>query len=119
MVQQQPNQPKQLRFSKCPACGSTIRVFEEQGRLLKERKLATPDVNFYYQGGNFLIGNKRIEEKQVIGSKLPIIGVKTDICMDCGLVYAVEVAIGEATKSIVPQKMPPIIGPGGRPLLGG
>ncbi len=119
MESQQPSQPKQLRFSKCPACGSTLRVFEEQGRLLKERKLTTPDVNFYYQGGKFLVGNQRIQERQVIGSKLPMVEIKTDICAGCGLVYAVEINIAEATKSLVPQKMPPIIGPDGRPLIGG
>ncbi len=116
---QQPEQPKQLRFNKCPACKSSNRVFEGQTILLREKGLATPDINFYYQGGRFLICNQRIQEKQVIGSKLPIIEVKTDICADCGLVYAVEVIIGEATKGIAPQKMPPIIGPNGRPMLGG
>ncbi len=103
------------KFSKCPNCGSTRRLFEEQTKLLHEKSTVPTGINFYYESKNQLLGNKQVAEHQLIGSKLPTIATISDVCMDCGTIYIVEYRIDEATKSLVPQR-PRIVGPG---MLGG
>ncbi len=38
-----------------------------------------------------------------IGSEMPLFNFKTDICMNCGCVYALDITRGSVKKSISPQ----------------
>ena len=42
-----------------------------------------------------------------VGSKLPTFSFKTDICMNCGCVYATYIARGEATVGVTQAKQVP------------
>ena len=77
-------------FPHCPTCGSPNQFFNQLGQELKDRKLARKEWNMRYTS---LQGVVQDDNKQVfmpVGISLPGYLIQTDICMECGTVYATE-----------------------------
>jgi hypothetical protein len=88
-------EPIRKTFTRCPACKSKNRFLEglaEQakinGTVGDKYKLA-----FDMRKGMVMDNNKAILLK--IGSKVPSYFIATDICEDCGCMYAVQLSTGE------------------------
>ncbi len=79
------------RFDHCPLCESKERFFEMMGNELKLRGIAKPEVGFYLDMKSGAMGNKEMINRLPIGSELPGFSYATDICMKCGLIYAVRI----------------------------
>ena len=95
-------------FTKCPCCGSEDRFLEALANELKERGLAREDWNFHYDVRQGIVVDKAKAEAIPVGSEIPGYGVATDICMNCGCLYAVDITRIGGKKSILPvQQMPP------------
>jgi hypothetical protein len=74
-----------LKFD-CPVCKSKRRFFEQ---LASDAKLYGVALANFAMGLNSIQGpcaDKRVQPKP--GSKVPMFQVITDICLDCGCVYA-------------------------------
>ena len=98
-------------FTRCPNCGSTDRFFEQMAQELKDRGLARPEWNFHYDVRNGVVADQqKMQLNQVpIGSELPGYVIQTDVCMQCGTVYAVELLRLQAKVSLPPTApMPPM-----------
>ncbi len=94
-------------FSKCPVCGSEKRMFEQMGQEIKERGLTTEEMKFYDEMKAAPLANQDIIAKLPIGSEIPAFGVATDICLDCGCIYAVRLERTNAKKGLTPIQMMP------------
>ena len=95
-------------FTKCPACGSEDRFFEQLGNTLKERGLAREEWNFHMDVKQGVVVDPTKEAAIPIGSEVPGYGIITDACMDCGCVYAIDLTRNDVKKSIAPaQQVPP------------
>lgn len=94
------------QFDQCPNCSSTKRFAESVCNELRERGLTSPDFRYYYQATSGVVLDKSKEKSIPIGSELPVIIIYTDICMDCGTIYAVRLQRDTVKKHIV-QPMPP------------
>ena len=93
-------------FDKCPCCDSTSRFFEELGKELKERKLAGDDWNYRYESRSGPVFDQTKEPAYPIGTEIPTFGIITDVCMDCGCMYAVDLRRGNVKKP-APIAAPP------------
>jgi len=96
-------------FTKCPCCESENRFFEQLGNELKERGLARDEWSFHLEVKQGVALDQTKEAAIPIGSELPGYGYITDICMDCGCMYAIDLKRLEAKKSLPPVQplMPP------------
>ena len=94
-------------FTKCPCCGSEDRFLEQLGNEVKERGLAREEWNFHMDIRQGVVTDPAKEAAIPIGAEMPGYGFVTDICMDCGCVYAIDLTRSDAKKSIVPQPIPP------------
>lgn len=92
------------QFTKCPCCDSEDRFFEQLGKELKDRGLAREDWGMYLDVKQGVVVDQTKEAAIPIGSELPGYGFKTDICMDCGCVYAVDLTRMDVKKSIAPTQ---------------
>lgn len=97
------------QFSQCPNCGSERRFLESLANELKDRGYARKEWKFGLDFRQGIVVDPTKEEAIPIGTKVPGYQIVTDICMDCGTVYAVEIKSGEVTKS---RAQPKIIRPG-------
>ena len=96
------------QFTKCPCCGSEDRFLEKLGDELKERGLTRDDWKFHLDVRKGVVVDKTKEAAIPIGSEVPEYGLITDICMDCGCLYAVDITRSNVKKSIAPpQPIPP------------
>ena len=89
-------------FTKCPCCDSTNRFFEQLGNELIERKLAGEKWNYSYDMRNGTVFDHNKEPAYPIGTELPTFGIKTDVCMDCGCMYATRLDRGNVKKPAPP-----------------
>ena len=105
-------EPITRKFEQCPNCGSDQRFLEVLTNNLKDRGLARPNWSFYFDSRNGVVVDKAKEAAIPIGSKVPSFTIYTDICLDCGTIYAVYLGSGEVTKTIMPPKLS---GPGDMP----
>lgn len=78
----------QRDFTKCPVCESEDRFLEQLGNELKERGLARPEWNMRWDFRQGVVVDQQKSAATPIGSELPGFEVATDICMNCGCVYA-------------------------------
>jgi hypothetical protein len=101
-------------FTQCPCCGSTSRFCESLGNELKESGLGREEWNFSLDFKQGAVVDKAMEKKITIGSEVPSYRIRTDICLDCGCLYAIELEASTAKKTIVPQ----VISPDGRKMAG-
>lgn len=97
--------PQKL-FEKCPACGSKKRFFESMAKELGERGICRPGFNMTYDTRSNICVDPETVGKIPIGSRLTQYKVFTDICEDCGCVYAVLLEKNEVKRSAPP--LPPI-----------
>lgn len=95
-------------FNKCPCCGSEDRFLEQLGNELKDRGLAREEWQFHLDIKQGVAVDPTKEAAIPIGSEIPGYGLITDVCMDCGCIYAIDLTRMDAKKSIAPQ---PIIPP--------
>ena len=95
------------QFDKCPCCGSEDRFLEQLGNELKERGLARDEWNFHMDVKQGVVIDPAKEAAIPIGSEMPSYGFQTDICMDCGCLYAVDITRSDVKKSIAPPQIIP------------
>ena len=92
-------------FTKCPCCGSEDRFLEQLGIELKDRGLARDEWNFHMDIRQGVVVDPTKEAAIPIGSEVPGYGFMTDICMDCGCLYAIDITRSDVKKSIAPTQM--------------
>lgn len=113
-------------FTKCPVCAlreelaailgkpelklgdGSGRFLEQLGNELKARGLARKEWNFHLDVRRGVVLDKTKADAIPIGSEVPSYGIITEICMDCGCAYAIDITRGDVKKSIAPaQQIPP------------
>ncbi len=94
---------KWTEFKKCPNCSSELRFAEQLAGELKSKGWAMPDFTFCLQIVRTPIIDKRVQAKIPIGSSVPGMHIHTDICMECGTVYAVRIMREDVKKTIAPN----------------
>ena len=94
-------------FNKCPCCGSEDRFLEQLGNELKERGLAREDWSFHLDVRQGIVVDPTKQDAIPIGSEVPEYGFKTDICMECGCVYAIDLTRKDVKKQVAPPQMTP------------
>ena len=94
-------------FTKCPCCGSEDRFLEQLGNEMKDRGLAREEWSFHLDVRQGAVVDPAKEAAIPIGSEVPGYGIITDVCMECGCIYAVDLTRNDVKKSIVPQQMIP------------
>jgi len=96
------------QFTKCPCCGSESRFLEEMAKELKERGLAREEWSFHYDIRQGAVVDRAKEASMPIGSEVPGFGITTEICVNCGCVYAIDITRIDKKKTVVPSpQMPP------------
>lgn len=94
-------------FKKCPCCGSEERFLEQLGNEMKERGLASDKWSFHLDVKRGVAVDPAKVDAIPYGSEIPGYGLMTDICIDCGCIYAINITRIEAKKEIAPT--PPIL----------
>ena len=89
-------------FDCCPNCGSDLRFLEQLELEVKERGLARPEWRARYEVRQGVIMDSDRTIMLPIGVKLPGYYITTDICMDCGTLYATELRRLEAQTKAMP-----------------
>jgi len=98
----------QKEFTQCPNCGSDQRFCEQLAQELKDRGLARPSWTFNFDVRNGVVMDSQYTQTKILtGADLPGFLIHTDICMDCGTIYAVRLARLEGKMRPAP-KMGPI-----------
>ena len=77
-------------FTQCPNCGSPDRFMESLGQELKDRKIANDKLQTFFSQVQGTLLDQRMTDRIPIGSSLPGFIVATDICTECGTIYAVK-----------------------------
>lgn len=95
-------------FDKCPSCGSTKRVMETLVNESREKKLIMESdavVPCAMQMGGFAMSPRSMP---IIGAKFPGAAIITDVCLDCGTVYATKIVRMDVVAGVgpPPQRMP-------------
>ena len=94
-------------FTKCPCCGSEDRFFEQLGNELKARGLARDEWGMHLDVKQGAVLDQTKEAAIPIGSEVPGYGIITEVCMDCGCVYAIDLTRSDVKKQVAPQQMVP------------
>lgn len=93
------------KFDKCPCCGSEERFFEGMGKEMKERGLAREEWNFHLDVKQGIVVDQQKEASIPIGTEVPQFGYVTNICLECGCVYA-PVIVRQNSKKPAPIAAP-------------
>jgi len=100
-------------FKQCPCCGSEDRFFEQLCNELKAKGFAREEYHFHKEMKQGVVMDKTKIDAVPIGSEIPGYGFQTDICMNCGCVYAIDIIRNDAKKSVdVSSLIPPKLGAG-------
>ncbi len=91
-------------FTKCPVCSSEDRFMEQLGYELKDRGIARPEWNMRWDARQGVVADSQKMAALPIGSELPGYVVNTDICMDCGCIYAVDITRLNGKVGLAPQQ---------------
>ena len=91
-------------FTKCPCCGSEDRFLEQLGNEMKERGLAREEWHMCLDVKEGPVVDQTKEAAIPIGSEVPGYGYMTDICMDCGCIYATALKRIDVKKGIAPAQ---------------
>lgn len=93
-------------FPLCPNCNSPHRFMEELGQEVKERGLARPEWRALYEVRTGVLVDQDRAILIPIGAAVPGFHIGLDICMDCGTLYAVELARleGRIDSTSLPKK---------------
>lgn len=92
-------------FTMCPACHSHSRFFETLAREAIKNKTAREEWMFFYDQKQGPILDRLKDPMLPIGTEIPGFYIATDICMNCGCVYAIRIESRPLKKSIVPPKL--------------
>jgi len=95
-------------FKKCPCCGSEDRFLEQLADEVKERGLAREEWQFHFQIVEGVVVDQTKEVTIPIGSEMPGYGIMTDICMECGCIYAIDITRRDKKKSLPPVSPIPL-----------
>jgi len=93
-------------FNQCPACGSKERFFEQLAQELKDRGIAKAQFNFSYDLKKGVVIDQTTVARIPIGSELPGYEFQTDICMECGCIYATRLRRIQAKRTLEPPQKP-------------
>ena len=102
-------EPINKQFDQCPNCGSRERFCETLANELKEKGYAGEKWKYGFDFRQGVVIDPTREAAIPIGASVPSFQITTDICLDCGTIYAVDLKSSTVTKSIAPPK---IIKPG-------
>ncbi len=94
-------------FVKCPVCGSTKRFADSVAAEERAKGLMGDDVPagvWEFAGPIF---DPRRVDKMLVGSMVPGIRVVTDVCLDCGTMYAVRLIREEFPLQLMKLERPP------------
>ena len=104
------------KFTICPACGAEDRgFFAFLTKELKELKLCRAEFEMFLDLRTGAVKDPATEKQIPVGTEVPSYVLRTDICMECGCVYATLIEASTAKKSVIPK----IVGPGGQPMRPG
>lgn len=110
-------------FTKCPVCklreelaailgkpeltlgAGEERFLEELGKELKDRGLARAEWNFHMDAKEGVVVDQAIADKIPVGTEVPVFAFMTDICMDCGCVYAIDITRKDVKKPPPPPTL--------------
>lgn len=92
-------------FDKCPMCGSAERLCEAMGEEVRAKGLCRKEWVFHYDIRDGVVTDTKKLEAIKTGDELPTYVIMTDICLNCGCVYAVKIVKGNV------RKPPPLIVP--------
>ena len=95
-------------FTKCPCCGSERRFLEQLGEELRARGLARPEWQFHLDVRQGVVLDPAKDAAIPIGSEIPAYGLMTDICTNCGCIYAIDISRSDAKKSLAPIPLMPM-----------
>lgn len=98
-------EPINKQFNQCPNCGSESRFCETLVNELKEQGFARMEWHYGYDFRKGVVLDPTKEAAIPVGASIPNFIIATDICMDCGTVYAINLQSGTTTKSIAPPKI--------------
>jgi hypothetical protein len=91
------------KFATCPVCGSDARFFEGITKKLIEKGFARPEAQYCLHSLQGVVTDQAKEQSIPIGSEVPAgYVVKTDICINCGAIYAIELRTYPVKKTIPP-----------------
>ena len=82
------------------------RFFEQMAEEMKERGLTRPEWHFHYDIQKGVVVDHEKIASIPIGSEVPAYGLMTDVCLDCGCVYATDI-IRYNSKKPAPIAIPP------------
>jgi hypothetical protein len=94
------------QFDQCPNCGSTTKFCASLAKEMVDRKLAKDDFTMYLGVYRAPVIDQRTEPKIPIGSEVPVLIAFTDICQDCGTIYAVRLERDTVKKTLPIPTMP-------------
>lgn len=86
---------------KCPNCGSEKRIFENLSLKAVELGAAPPGFMVPFRMQQFIVGDKKMQDAQPMGGKVPVASVFEDICAECLTIYPTVVQTGTVEK--IPQ----------------
>ena len=92
-------------FDKCPACGSTERFFESIVNELKAEGKVEKDWIFSLDAKAGPVANPQKLALAPSGTEFPAYSFRSDICVNCGLIYVVNLERGTGKKA-APLIMP-------------
>lgn len=89
------------KFPICPACGSKERFFESLSQELKDKGFARPEWDMCLDLKQGAVVDPMKQERIPIGSEVPGYFFKTDICLNCGLIYAIQLKSEPVKKTLL------------------
>ena len=110
-------------FPKCPVCALREELAEILGKpdlpigdgrskfckdlaeVAKERGLATKDFRFHFQYLTGIAVEPKEAEKAAVGTEAPSYIIGTEVCADCGCVYASTLTSGDEKKPPPPSQL--------------
>jgi len=94
-------------FTQSQNCGSTERFCRNMAKELRERGLAREEWNFYFDDRMGAAIDPSKAPMLIIGTSIPGYHICTDICEDCGTIYAVKLERVPAKTTPGPSQGPP------------
>ncbi len=94
------------KFTKCPNCGCEERFFESVANELKEKGQMRKEFGFHLDAKQGAITDPVKFEAQLVGSEVVGYAFATDICPECGTIYAVKLerVVGKKTATPIDQR---------------
>ena len=89
-----------IKFPKCPACGSTKFLSETLGEKVKKRGLMRPELECYFEIKQGIVKDDTRVVNMPIGSSLPGYIAYLDICLECGTLSARKIEYKKASMKL-------------------